>query len=258
MRRGLVVCLILLTLISLVSATKLEVSTTKDTFKADENITLKVTVLDDDNNPINDLLEITIENAEKTKKITKTIPSNELVDVKLEKGATHGYWNLVASYQGQNSSSIFMVELEESAKFEIKDDKLIITNTGNTKYSKTVQIIIGNTIGVRNPDLEIGGSIDYRLVAPEGNYNIKVTDGVTTLERNEVLLTGTGQAIGALDERTSERSPLTGGISPDEESDLAIMNYIKRSKFIYIFIFVILGAGILVAIMQRLGKPKKK
>ena len=237
--------------LSIVSATKLEVSTTKDTFDAGENITLKVSLLDDSNNPITNAVEIRVENAEKTKTIVKTVPANELITLNIGEGATHGYWNIVASYGDIYANGIFTVEMNELAKFEIDEDKLVITNIGNTKYTKTVQIIIGDTLGIRNPDLEIGEKIAYRLVAPDGDYNIKVSDGVTTLEKSSVSLTGTGQAIGALDERTSDRTPLTGGISPEEDEDLALMNYIKNNKFIYIFIFVIFGAGVFIAITRQ-------
>jgi hypothetical protein len=249
---------IILSLLSLtiVSAAKLEVSTTKETFAAGENITLKVSLLNDANNPITDVVEVRIENAEKTKSIVKTIPANELVTIQLEEGATHGYWNIVASYGDEYANGIFMVEMDEVAKFEIDEDKLVITNMGNTKYTKTVQIIIGDTIGIRNPDLEIGESIAYRLVAPDGDYNIKVTDGTTTLEKNSVKLTGTGQAIGALDQRTSDRSGITGGIAPEEDEDLALMNYIRSNKFIYIFIFIIFGAGVFIAIARQFRKSK--
>lgn len=250
--------IIVLSLISInfINAAKLEVSTTKETFKAEENITLKISLLNEENNPITDTVELKIENAEKTKTIIKTVPSNDLISIRLEEGATHGYWNIVASYGDEYATGIFTVEMNEVAKFEIDEDKLVITNLGNTKYTKTVQIIIGDTIGIRNPDLEIGEKIGYRLVAPEGTYNIKVTDGITTLEKNQIRLTGTGQAIGALDERTSERSPLTGGIAPDEEKDLAIMSYIKNNKFIYIFIFVIFTAGIFIAIARQFQSKK--
>jgi len=261
MKRGnlIIFCAMFLLLLGLAQAAKIEVSTIKEKFSAGENITLKVSLLDSSNNPINGILEIKVENAEKTRIIEKTIPSNELIEIDLGQGANHGYWSITAFYEEVTASGIFMVEMQEQAKFEINEDKLIITNLGNTKYTKTIQIIIGDTIGIRNPDLEIGESISYRLVAPEGAYNIKITDGTTTLVKDGVMLSGTtGKAIGALDERTSDRSPLTGGIAPDEDEDLAIMSYLKKSKFIYVFIFVIFAAGIFIAISKGMKNSKPK
>jgi len=260
MRRGLwTLILISILLLSLVQAVKIDVSSAKDAFKSGENVTVKVSLLDDSNNPINDNVYLKIENAEKTIRIEQTIDSNQLIDINLGDGVTHGYWSMLASYNEQNATGIFMVEIDEKVKFELVDDNLIVTNTGNTQYSKTIQIIIGDTIGIRSPKLEVGEKISYRLVAPIGTYNIKITDGFTTLMKDDVELSGaTGKAIGALDERTSERSPLTGGIAPDEEEDLAILSYIKKSKFIYIFMFVILAAGIFLAVAKRIEKSKVK
>lgn len=259
MKRGNLVIFISLSilLLSLVQAAKIDVSSTKDTFQAGENITIKVSLLDDSNNPINEKVSLKVENAEKTKTIEKIVDSNKLIDIDIGEGANHGYWSMTATYNEQSATGVFVIEIEEKAKFELEDDNLIITNVGNTQYAKTIQIMIGDTIGIRSPKLEVGEKISYRLVAPEGTYNIKISDGTTTLIKDEVTLYGTtGKAIGALDERTSERSPLTGGIAPDEEEDLAIMSYIKKSKFIYIFIFVIFAAGIFIAIARRMEKSK--
>jgi hypothetical protein len=100
------------------------------------------------------------------------------------------------------------------------------------------------------------------LVAPEGIYNIKVSDGVSTpLEIGGVKLTEkglTGKTIGILDEEASKRSPVTGGISPEEDSDEALLSYIRNSKFVYVFVLVIFGAMILLAIEKRYRKKVGK
>jgi hypothetical protein len=253
MKKRLMAFIIFISLISFISA-KIDVSTSQETFDAKENITLRVSLLDENNNPINDPVSISIEDAEKITKIQETIPSNEFVEIDMGEGITHGYWNVVAKYQDQEAKTIFMIESEEMAEFSIENDILIIKNIGNTRYTKTVQIIIGDTIGVRTPKLDIGEEVQYRLIAPEGQYNIKITDGTTTFTKGEVQLTGTGQAIGALDERSSGRTGITGGISPDEDSDIALLNYIKESSFVYVFIFVVFGVAILLAIQRKILK----
>ena len=227
-KKSVFVLMILLLTLALVQATKLEVSTTKETFSVGEDITLRVSLLDDENNPINDEVSIIIEDAEKINKIEKKVQSNEFIDVNLGERVMGGYWSVKAVYNEIESLGLFIIESEEIAEFELKDDVLTVINTGNTEYTKTIQIIIGDNIEIKTPRLEIGEKIQYRLIAPEGNYNIKITDGVTTLERNEVQLTGTGQAIGALDESLSQRSGITGGIAPDEEDDMALLSYMKN------------------------------
>ena len=223
-----------------------------DNFKAGENITLKISIFDEQNNPLSGNVELILEDAEKRKKIEKTISSKEIVEIDLWKGAIHGFWTVTAKYQDVETSEIFTVEIEELAKFEIHDNMLTITNIGNTRYTKTVQIVIGDTVGIKEPKLDVGKSITFRLIAPEGNYDIRITDGRTSIQRSSVALTG--NVIGILDERIVGGNTLTGGIKP--EDDFSLM-YLKNNKFIYIFILVVFGAMILLTIERNYRKKAR-
>ena len=135
--------------------------------------------------------------------------------------------------------------------------------TGNTRYVKPFQIVIGDYVGeTQEFDLDIGGSKSFTLVAPKGTYNLKViVDGEVLYSKTDVPLEGkgfTGEAIGAIDDSTSQRSGLTGGISPDEESHEAILGYLKDSKLTYVFVIVVFGTAILLAIERRYRKKVKK
>ncbi len=250
--------IILLTSLIIAQNSKIEISTAKDVFEAGEKINLKISLFDADNKPISDNINVILEDAEKTKIIEKQIPSNQFVEIDLGEGATHGYWSIKAVYNDIEATGIFSIYASELAKFEIQEDKLIITNIGNTEYSKTIQIRIGDTIGIKNPELSVSESISYRLIAPEGVYNIKITDGKTTLERSDVQLTGTGKAIGAIDERISQRSGITGITSPSEKQDEELFSYFRNSSFVYVFVLVIFGAMILLAIERNYRKKDSK
>ncbi len=257
-KKSVFVLIFLLLMLSLVQATKIEVSTTKETFSTGEDITLKVSLLDNENNPISDQVSILIEDAEKINKIEKNIQSNEFTDISIGKEVIGGYWSIKATYQGAESLGLFIIESEETAEFQLNKDILTIINTGNTRYTKTIQIIIGDNIEIKTPNLEIGEKVQYRLVAPSGNYNIEIKEeGVTKVTISEVQLTGTGQAIGALDERSVQRSGITGGITPDEDDDMALLSYMKKSSLIYIFILVVFGVAVLLAIQRKFTKKKE-
>jgi len=259
-KNNIIVIMCMLFLISSVIAQgyKIEISTAKDIFEAGEKITIKLSLFDENNKPISDNVNVILENAEKTKIIERQIPSNQFVEIDLGEGTTHGYWSIKAVYNDAEATGIFSIEASELAKFEIQKDKLIITNIGNTEYTKTVQIRIGDTIGIKTPKLTIGESISYRLIAPEGVYNIKITDGRTNLERSDVTLTGTGKAIGAIDERVSQRSGITGITSPNEKQDEELFSYFRNSSFVYVFVLVIFGAMILLAIERNYRKKADK
>ena len=223
---------------------KIEVSTAKDIFDAGEKITFRVSLYDSQNNPVNDNVGVVIEDAEKLKKIEKIVPSNQFVDVDLGEGATYGYWTITAKYGDSEAKGIFSIEVNELAQFILENNVLTIKNIGNTKYTKTVQIIIGDTAGTKEPSLNVGEEISYRLIAPQGTYNVKITDGQTSLTRDDVALTG--NAIGILDERVSQGPSFTGAIRPEDEEDSYIFS--NRNKLPYVLIFVLAGGGVLIAI----------
>jgi hypothetical protein len=255
--KNLVLSLVIVTMLStLVLATTINIEfPLGNKFEAGKDITFKVTIYDDNKNPVNDNILVEIKDSEK-KTIEQTIQSNTLVSVNPGEKASSGQGTITAIYQGQEAIDFFEIGRKELASFELEGDTLKITNIGNTPYSKVIKITIGETTRTKEISLDIGQSLTYKLVAPNGNYLVKVTDGETTLTRSDITLTG--QTIGAIDNSAASRSPVTGITSPDEKSDEALLGYIKSNTFIYIFVFVIFGAMILIAIERRYKKKAGK
>ena len=227
---------------------KLNISTSKEIYSAGENLNFKVVLLDETNNPINTPLDIITENAERSTSIQKTINPNEFTTLDLGENASFGYWSISANYKGTQTTTLFIIEAQELAKFSLMNNTLIVTNIGNTKYTRTIQIIIGNTIGAKTPRLDIGESATYNLVAPEGNYNIKVSDGKTTFTKSSVKLTG--KTVGVLDEAITKRAGITGGSLTDKKYE-GIINSPKQSELVCIFIFIVFVTMILVIIKRK-------
>jgi len=256
LKKGLFCLFCLLFLVSFISAQtyKLEISPTKDIFESGEEISFKVTLLDAQNNPLKDQVSIVIEDAEKNIKIEKSVSSNEIININTGERTSYGQGTITAEYKEEKAIGIFNININELAKFDLSKDQLTITNIGNTQYTRTVQIIIGTTTGTQYPKLAPRESISYKLVAPEGNYQIKVSDGKTTETWGNIPLSGTGQVIGAIDQTQKDRNSITGGIRPGEEDEMGIMGYMKNNKFTYVFVFMIFGAMILLAIEKRYRK----
>jgi hypothetical protein len=225
-----------------------------NSFQAGEPITFKATLYDDSNNPIDGVIKITIEDSEKKTTIEKTVQSKEISTIDLGVTASSGQGVITAEANGIQTIEFFSIGSNELVRFELDGSTLKVTNTGNTPYTKTIKITIGDTTGTQQPQLDIGKSVSYRLIAPDGTYDIKITDGKNSLIKSGIALTGTGNAIGAIDESVSSRSPVTGVTSPDAQSDVAILSYIQRNKFVYIFIGVVFAAAILIGIERRYRK----
>lgn len=219
-----------------------------------EIIKLKVTLYDLNNNLIKDKISIILKDLKETIIKETTIQSTDFAEIKIDEGIIAGEGKIIAKYKDAEAIESFFIAENELVQFRLDGEKLIITNIGNTIYEKKVYIIIGETTGTKTIKLNIGKSISYRLIAPEGVYNLKVTDGETTFTKGEVKLTGTGKTIGALDETPSKRSPVTGGIRPEEDEDNGLISYFKTSKFIYVFIIIVFGAMILLAIERKYRK----
>jgi len=190
---------------------KIEVTTTQEAFEAGEPITLRISLLDLNNKPVYDEVTVILEDSSKNK-IEQLVNSNELISIEFDK-ATFGQGIATAKYGESISTGIFFINAHENIEFELGENTLTITNTGNTKYIKPFQIIIGDYVGEsQNFNLEVGESRTFKLVAPEGTYTLKViVDGEVLFSRNDVPLSSkglTGEAIGAIDESSTQRSGL--------------------------------------------------
>lgn len=250
---GLFLAILLAAIVS-AQGEKMGISTIKDTYIAGENITFKVSLLDANDNPLNANVNVVIEDAEKRSQAEASVPSNQVVSADIGATPYAGYWKITASYTSSTgekteATALFMVELNELAKFEITNNTLNIINIGNTRYTKTIQIVIGETIGTKDVDLGVGESVSFRLVAPSGDYNVRVSDGKTTIIQGGVALTG--NVIGILDNRALSRNPVTTGINPEGDSGYSSLTQAPNRSFVYVFLFVIFAAAILLVIERR-------
>ncbi len=232
---------------------KLEISTVKDKYSPSENITIKISLYNPNNVPINDQVLVSLTDPQKIRTLEKTIQSNELAEIDIGENPPSGTWIANASYNDKNTgeqiskTALFFVDLNELAKFELQGDNLTITNIGNTRYAKTVNIIIGDSVGTRQVDLFVGESISFKLIGP-GDYNVKITDGTTTISRDKVALTG--EVIGFLEQGSDNSgSSITGAIGKKS---------MLNSSFVYIFVLTIFAAGILLAIERHYRKKLGK
>ena len=223
-------------------------------FSPGEPVTFKINIFDSNNNVIPGEINVRIEDAEKTNLIEKTVQSGELVSVNLE-NARAGYWSISASYNEAAIKEFFSIEASEKIEFSIEGDILTVKNIGNSRYTKNIDIIIGDSLGTKKVDLDAGEQMSFRLIAPDGTYLVKITDGETTYSKASVSLTG--NVIGILDKNVAEsKGSVTGGLRPESESigEETFKDSVRNKSFVYVFILVVVGAAILLAIERRYRK----
>lgn len=111
-----------------------------------------------------------------------------------------GYWLINASTEGMIAKKLFYVEENENASIEMANNTIIVTNIGNVRYTKNIEIFIGAYKEIRELDLLPGKRKIYELAASNGNYNISVNDGNRTFSAFGVPLTGRAIDIGEISE----------------------------------------------------------
>lgn len=245
-------------LLSIVVSATVDIQTPEN-LAAGEPLPIKVLIYDSQNNLISIPLEVIVEDSDKTTNpIITNINSNEQVSMDLGANPRAGAWTIKIKYTDPESNEpvestrIFIVSPKEEVNFEIQDDKLTITNNGNIRYSREIDIVIGNSVGTKLIDLNAGEKTTLRLIAPDGSYNIRIiVDGQTKLSQGGVSLTG--NVVGILDESVSGNSGVTGGPRADGE-DQTFYETIKNKKYIYVFLLAIIGATILLAVERRYKK----
>jgi len=213
---------------------------------------LKFTVLLlEDRNPISQQVDVIFSDVMDKKQVKKTVTTNTENTLVIGEDFPSRFWEAKAQYQDKSVKRDFSVKEYQNVKFSITKDSLIITNNGNVPYTKEIQIMIGNNVIPQKLNLGVGRTKEIKLVAPDGNYNIKVTDGENTLTESGVHLTGTGQVVGALDQNLIDNSILGGAQDPNETDKFFSS---KRSPIAFVFVGAIFILGILLLIEKRIKK----
>jgi hypothetical protein len=154
---------------------------------------------------------------------------------KVRKNTPIGYMNITAKSLEIITEKQIYVNKNEEASFNLINETLVIQNIGNTPYNKFVKINIGNHSEIKSLNLSLGQLVEFRLEAPNGQYNISISDGNQEIENHNVLLTG--KAI---------------GVKPNKQG----LNLSTGSLLAWIFIIMIFGLFIFVSSKKYLAKRK--
>ena len=195
------------------------------------------------------------------KKIRKVVDANSEFELTIGDDFPSGLWSIKASYNGEEIKRNFVVSENSDVEFRLEGDELVIKNTGNVRYTRTIQIKIGDKTNSYVQNIGVGEEKRLKLISPKGSYDIEVTDGKKTLSRKNVELFGTGNVIGAVDKDLVGYTGFAGagdlrGIDDKEVS-------LSKLPISLIFIAGVMVLGILVAIERKLtrkakGKGKKR
>jgi len=218
-----------------------------------EEITFKIILLEG-TTPTTQQVNYTLTDALNKKEITGQTTSNQETSITAEQDFPSGIWTIKAEYQDSEVTRTFNIEENLKIEFLIEEDNLIIKNKGNTRYTKTIQITIGDKVNSYAQNIKAGEEKTLKLISRDGTYNIKVTDGTTTIKRENVRLFGTGNVVGAIDEDLVGYTGFAGIENIEKAGDRVIS--LKKLPLSLIFIAAIGILAFLVIIERKLAKKK--
>ena len=251
---GFIFCFILVLSISFAIAEySIDISGLKGEYSIGEEITYEVLLLED-GSPVTENVSIIFESNIGKDKLELKVKSNEENSLIVEKDFAVLGWSVTASYLNKSVKRSFSIKESSEVEFLIEGDKLIIRNKGNVRYTRDVQITIGDVTESYTQNIPVNEEKSLRLIAPQGSYDIKITDGKNTFSKNNVQLSSpiTGNAIGAMNEDLSVTGFLGGPTDPDalEKSLNPVRNYIV----VITFIGAVFGLAVLLLIERKLRK----
>jgi len=172
-------------------------------------------------------LSTIIASPEKKTEISTTISTKEFSKINFLANSTPGEWTIYSYLDSLSDEVNFEMLGIQKAEFYFEGSILIITNVGNIEYNKTLEFSFGDEKKEVFVELGVGETKKYNLNAPDGKYDISITDGDKAIQKTVLL---TGRAISVDD--------ITNG------------SIFKNYTFYWIFIILIL-AGVAVYFVMK-------
>ncbi len=108
----------------------------------------------------------------------------------IESNYTPGTWRIEASSSGLQKTKEFVVEEYRNLSFSLENNTLTVKNLGNVPFKGPIEVSIGRINEIKDIALGVGSSKKFRLLAPDGDYNIKIGDGSAQYDLGSSFLTG--------------------------------------------------------------------
>ncbi len=209
---------------------KVEISFESSSVTPGSDFSYSVNLYDQAGSPMAEDVTINIYKPDKSEFSEELVRAGEKRVLKTTNEFEPGYWEVTTQIGELERSKIFLVENLELASFVLEDNRtLVVTNIGNVRYKKPVEIRIGGVSEVRELDLDLGEVKKFKLSAPDGSYKIEINDGNIAESLGTTFLTG--RAIGI--------------------SGAGLLSGLKEKFFLLVWIFAIAIAGIIAFILYR-------
>ncbi len=212
--------------------TSLEVIFENVSVEPGTNVKVKAMLYDQTGTKIDSLAFLTIKNKNDKIRDQVELSTDEFKEFPIAYNEAPAAWKVVAVSNKLTSEAIFEILEKENVSIEFINKTVLITNTGNVPYNKTVLIKIGNQTKDIDVYLKVDQSQRWVLTAPEGEYAVQVV--------NDGKITGASIAL--------------TGETVDVKKVSA--NLVSLIKFPIVWIFVLAILGFVAFIFFKRGYQK--
>ncbi|MBS3075596.1 hypothetical protein J4429_04005 [Candidatus Pacearchaeota archaeon] len=175
--------------------TRVEVALSSQNFNPEDEIAFIPELLDQSGVAIKDDVSIAITDSKSRSIFEKIVKSGESVKYKVSGNLTSGYYELITSSGELSSTKKFFVNEKAIVSFELKNQTLVVKNTGNIPYNKDIQIELNGKPFIKRVELGLGETKEYHLSGTNQDYDVKVSDGNKEMSQTGVSLTGNAVGI---------------------------------------------------------------
>lgn len=164
-------------------------------------------------------LEINIFNTDGEKVFSTLSETGTTNSYNVRKNSLVGYWTVNVSSENLQTSKQILIKEHKEVEFDVINNTLLITNIGNVPYSDFIEVRFNKEISVTELEndfeeteelneslvevpteiihvvLDIGKSMEFKLSAPDGEYELNIRDASKEISTN-AFLTGKSISVG--------------------------------------------------------------
>jgi len=210
--------------------TSVDIALSEQNIDPGQTLEFKPLLLDQAGNVIVAESSVIIRNDLSERVFESLMTSGDTVGYNVPSNLTAGYYTIeVSSGEVSGQKSVYVNE-KAIALFELRENTLYVTNIGNIRYDKDIQVELNGKPFVKKLSLDLGESGEFKLTG-DGEYNIKVNDGDSESSYEGVALTGNAVNV-----------------------EFVKNSLVFRTPIIWIFLIIVLGAGVLFLFRNMLKK----
>lgn len=156
--------------------TSLEIIFENSSIEPGTNLKVKAMLYDQTGIKIDSLAFLTIKKENNKIQDQVELSTDEFREFPVEYNEAPAVWKVVAVSHKLNSEATFEILEKENVSIEFINKTVLIINTGNVPYNKTILVKIGNQTKEIDIYLKVDQSQILVLTAPDGDYAVQVVD----------------------------------------------------------------------------------